>query len=61
MSDVPTPTGTPPGGDSKAHRHHDERSTWPRPDKAKHAPPPTRSGKTLHHAAFRIGEIKHGK
>jgi hypothetical protein len=61
MSDEPRTDRTPPAGETKPHRHHDDRGPWPRPDRAKNAPPPTRSGKTLHHPAFRIGEIKHGK
>lgn len=53
--------GKAPTGGKKAHRHHDERPGWAPPDKVKGAPPPPRSGKTMHHPAFRIGEIKHGK
>lgn len=52
--------GHPPGG-KKAHRHYAERTGWAPPDKLKGAPQPPRSGKTMHHPAFRIGEIKHGK
>jgi hypothetical protein len=52
--------GKVPGG-KKAHRHHTERSSWAPPDKVKGAPQPPRSSKTMHHPAFRIGEIKHGK
>ena len=55
------PTGGKAPGGKKAHRHHAERSGWAPPDKVKGAPQPPRSGKTMHHPAFRIGEIKHGK
>lgn len=34
---------------------------WPSPDRLKGAPPATWSGKTLHHPAFRVGEVKRGK
>ena len=39
---------------------HAAREGWPAPSKIK-VPPPARSGKTMHHPATRIGEIKHGK
>jgi len=61
MSDERQPNATPPAGGKKPHRHHDDRSEWPRPDRSGKGPPPTHSGKTMHHPAFRIGEIKHGK
>jgi len=51
----------PVDGERKRHGHGHERSGWAPPDRSKGAPPPTRSGKTLHHPAFRIGEIKRGK
>jgi hypothetical protein len=48
-------------GGGKKRRHGAERQGWPAVDQVKHAPRPTWSGKTMHHPAFRIGEIKHGK
>ena len=50
-----------PADGRKRHRHGGERSAWPSPDQVKGAKRPTWSGKTMHHPAFRIGEIKHGK
>jgi hypothetical protein len=61
MSDDRQPGDTAPAGGKKSHRHHTDRSGWPPPDHVKGGPQPTRSGKTMHHPAFRIGEIKHGK
>ena len=61
MSDDSHVHGTPAGGGKKRHRRGAERSGWPSPEQVKGAPTPTWSGKTMHHPAFRIGEIKHGK
>ena len=47
-----------PGKQRAAHR--DEHRSWPRPQQIK-APTTSWSSKTMHHPAFRIGEIKHGK
>ena len=57
----PQAKDSPAEGDRKHHGHGSERSGWAPLDRSKGAPPPTRSGKTMHHPAFRIGEIKHGK
>ncbi len=61
MSDDRQPRGTAPAGGKKPRSHHDGRGEWSHADRSRQSPPPTRSGKTLHHPAFRIGEIKHGK
>jgi hypothetical protein len=50
-----------PADGRKRHRHGADRSSWPSPDQIKGTRRPTWSGKTMHHPAFRIGEIKHGK
>ena len=60
MSDDSGAQKTPPKGAKTRHRHGQERTGWPAPDQVKGAPPP-RSGKTMHHPAFRIGEVKRGK
>ena len=60
MSDVRQPGETPAAGGKKPRERHD-RERRQHPDRAKNAPQPTHSGKTMHHPAFRIGEIKHGK
>jgi hypothetical protein len=44
----------------KRHRHDADRSAWA-PTRAKNSPRPAWKGKTMHHPAFRIGEIKHGR
>ncbi|MFA4965743.1 MAG: hypothetical protein WC709_08945 [Thermoleophilia bacterium] len=49
-----------PAPTPKRPDHRAEHRGWPAPSKIK-GPPPTRSGKTMHHPATRIGEIKHGK
>ncbi len=61
MSDERRPYETPPAGGKRPHGHHDDRGAWPHPDRSGKAPAPVHSGKTMHHPAFRIGEIKHGK
>jgi hypothetical protein len=60
MSDDSGGQTTPAKGAKTRHQHGAERTGWPAPDQAKGGPPP-RSGKTMHHPAFRIGEVKHGK
>jgi hypothetical protein len=50
----------PQQGGGKKHTSHAGHGTWPRPEQIK-APPVSRTGKSMHHPAFRIGEIKHGK
>jgi hypothetical protein len=45
---------------ARRHEDRDGRLGWPAPAKRK-GPSPTRSNKTMHHPATRIGEIKHGK
>ena len=61
MSDERQPGGTLPAAGKKHRRHQRDRSEWPGIDRPGKVPPPTHSGKTMHHPAFRIGEIKHGK
>jgi hypothetical protein len=45
---------------ARRHEDRDGRPAWPAPAQRK-GPGPTRSNKTMHHPATRIGEIKHGK
>jgi hypothetical protein len=61
MSDDSHTDDAPAGGAKKRPRRGSERAGWSPPDHAKGAPRPNWSGKTMHHPAFRIGEIKHGK
>jgi len=50
-----------PVAGKKRHRHAPDHSAWSPPGQLKKSPRPTWSGKTMHHPAFRVGEIKHGK
>jgi hypothetical protein len=50
-----------PADGRKQHRHGTDSSNWPSPDRVKGSKRPPWSGKTMHHPAFRVGEIKHGK
>jgi hypothetical protein len=45
---------------AKRHEHRPEHQSWPVPASVK-GTASTRSGKTMHHPATRIAEIKHGK
>jgi hypothetical protein len=55
----------PEGGErqnqnDKRQSHREARRDWPRPQQIK-APASPWNSKTMHHPAFRIGEIKRGK
>jgi hypothetical protein len=52
--------GAPARG-TKHHHHDDQRRGWRGAAQVRRAPRTTWSGKTMHHPAFRVGEIKHGK
>jgi hypothetical protein len=53
-------SGEKSGAHDSRHDHRGRGLGWPVSSKLK-APPPTKNGKTMHHPATRIGEIKHGK
>jgi hypothetical protein len=61
MMDDDAQTHEAPAAGKKRHSHAPDRSTWSPPGQVKKTPRPTWSGKTMHHPAFRVGELKHGK
>ena len=61
MREEPTSADDPPAGGKTSHRRRHRRAGWAPPDAGRDAPKQIRSGKTMHHPAFRIGEIKRGK
>jgi hypothetical protein len=46
--------------DGKRPEHREQHRPWPVPTRGK-SPTPAWNSKTMHHPAFRVGEIKHGK
>jgi hypothetical protein len=46
--------------EGKRPEHRKEHQQWPIPDRGK-SPTTHWNSKTMHHPAFRVGEIKHGK